>query len=70
VLGSAVHKFIEEHGMEFGFFLATIDFNAVRESARLTEELGFDMVVFPIISSINNPVAVTTCMQSPTTPSC
>jgi probable F420-dependent oxidoreductase len=33
--------------MEFGLFLATIDFNTVRESARIAEELGFHLVVFP-----------------------
>jgi probable F420-dependent oxidoreductase len=33
--------------MEFGLFLATIDFNTVRESARIAEELGFHLLVFP-----------------------
>lgn len=33
--------------MEFGLFLVTTDFDAVRESARLAEELGFDLMVFP-----------------------
>jgi probable F420-dependent oxidoreductase len=33
--------------MEFGLFLATIDLDAVRESARTAEELGFHLVVFP-----------------------
>ncbi len=33
--------------MEFGLFLATIDFATVRESARTAEELGYDLVVFP-----------------------
>ena len=33
--------------MEFGLFLATIDFDTVRESARIAEELGFHLVVFP-----------------------
>lgn len=33
--------------MEFGLFLAQIDFAAVRESARAAEELGYHLVVFP-----------------------
>jgi probable F420-dependent oxidoreductase len=33
--------------MEFGLFLATIDFDAVRDSARLAEELGYHLLVFP-----------------------
>jgi probable F420-dependent oxidoreductase len=33
--------------MEFGLFLATIDFDAARESARIAEELGFHLVMFP-----------------------
>lgn len=33
--------------MEFGVFLATMDFAAVRETARAAEELGYDLVVFP-----------------------
>ncbi|HVA39891.1 MAG TPA: LLM class flavin-dependent oxidoreductase [Candidatus Binataceae bacterium] len=33
--------------MEFGLFLATIDFAAVRDSARAAEELGYHLVVFP-----------------------
>ena len=33
--------------MEFGLFLATIDLEAVRESARAAEELGYHLVVFP-----------------------
>jgi probable F420-dependent oxidoreductase len=33
--------------MEFGLFLAQIDFATVRESARLAEELGYHLVVFP-----------------------
>jgi alkanesulfonate monooxygenase SsuD/methylene tetrahydromethanopterin reductase-like flavin-dependent oxidoreductase (luciferase family) len=34
-------------GWKFGLFLPTIDFDAVRESARIAEELGFHLVVFP-----------------------
>ena len=33
--------------MEFGLFLMSIDFEAVRESARAAEELGYHLVVFP-----------------------
>jgi probable F420-dependent oxidoreductase len=33
--------------MEFGLFLATIDFETVRASARTAEEVGYDLVVFP-----------------------
>jgi probable F420-dependent oxidoreductase len=33
--------------MEFGLFLATIDLEAVRASARTAEELGYHLVVFP-----------------------
>jgi probable F420-dependent oxidoreductase len=33
--------------MEFGFFLMNLGFDAVRESARNAEELGYDLVVFP-----------------------
>ena len=33
--------------MEFGLFLATIDLDAARESARIAEELGFHLLVFP-----------------------
>ncbi|MGA7762995.1 MAG: LLM class flavin-dependent oxidoreductase [Candidatus Binataceae bacterium] len=33
--------------MEFGLFLGTIDLDAVRESARTAEELGYHLVVFP-----------------------
>jgi hypothetical protein len=30
--------------MEFGLFLATIDLDAVRESARIAEELGYHLL--------------------------
>jgi probable F420-dependent oxidoreductase len=33
--------------MEFGLFLMGVDFDAVRESARAAEELGYHLVVFP-----------------------
>ena len=33
--------------MEFGLFLMNVDFEAVRESARTAEELGYHLVVFP-----------------------
>src|SRR5258708_37078355 len=33
--------------MEFGLFVAQVDFATVRETARLAEELGYHLVVFP-----------------------
>jgi probable F420-dependent oxidoreductase len=38
---------MKEIGMEFGLFLARIDLEAVPESARTAEELGYHLVVFP-----------------------
>jgi probable F420-dependent oxidoreductase len=41
--------------MEFGLFLMGVDFDAVRESARAAEELGYHLVVFPDHFVYENP---------------